>query len=422
MSRESDIIRAVSDHHEKTQSGALHGPLAGVKVIEIAGLGAAPYGCMMLGDMGAEVVRIDRMGGNADTPEISPLLRNRRSMTVDLKQPEGRDLVLAMAARADVLIEGFRPGVAERLGIGPDACMARNARLVYARMTGWGQEGPLANSAGHDLNYIGLAGVLHQIGPTGGNPVVPLNVIGDFGGGGLLLAFGVVCAVLEARQSGRGQVVDAAMLDGALSFMAMFFGYRAIGQFSDRTGGHLLGGGAHYYGVYQTKDGGHMAVAAIEPQFYRAFLQKLGLSDERWRSAGYPAGGPQMTERHWPALKAELAALFLTKTRDEWCELFAGTDACVTPVLTLAEAAHHPHNIARKAFMTIDGVEQNAPAPRFGRTPAAVPLAPRKTGADTNTVLADWGIDAGLVTRARDAGAIMTDTLNPAELPVSDGP
>ena len=396
----------MSEGPQNTQARPIAGPLAGVKVIEIAGLGAAPYGCMMLADMGAEVVRIDRLGGNADTPESSPLLRNRRSMILDLKQPAGRDIVLAMAAEADVLIEGFRPGVAERLGIGPEVCLTRNSRLVYARMTGWGQAGPLAHSAGHDLNYIGLAGLLHQIGPTGGKPVVPLNVIGDFGGGGLLLAFGVVCAVLEARQSGRGQVVDAAMLDGALSFMAMFFGYRAVGQFADRTGAHLLGGGAHYYDVYETKDGGHLAVAAIEPQFYRAFLDKLGLSDARWLAAGYPAHGPQVTGHEWPALKAELAALFRTRTRDEWCQVFAGTDACVTPVLTLAEAARHPHNTARQAFVTVDGVEQNAPAPRFSRTGAAQPQPPRKTGIDTGGVLADWGIDPALIARARDSRAL----------------
>jgi alpha-methylacyl-CoA racemase len=385
---------------------AMTGPLAGVKVIEIAGLGAAPYGCMMLADMGAEVVRVDRVGGNADTPENSPLLRNRRSMTLDLKQPDGRDVILAMTAQADVLIEGFRPGVAERLGIGPDACLARNSRLVYARMTGWGQAGPLAQSAGHDLNYIGLAGLLHQIGPTGGKPVVPLNVIGDFGGGGLLLAFGVVCAVLEARRSGRGQIVDAAMLDGALSFMSMFFGYRAVGQFADRTGAHLLGGGAHYYDVYETRDGRHLAVAAIEPQFYRAFLERLGLLDARWLSAGYPALGPEIIEHEWPALKAELAVIFRTKTRDAWCQVFAGCDACVTPVLTLAEAAQHPHNTARQAFVTVDGVEQNAPAPRFSRTAAEQPRSPRQTGIDTHSVLADWGVDPELVARARNSRAL----------------
>ena len=371
----------------------MSGPLAGLRVIEIAGLGAAPYGCMMLADMGAEVVRIERITGSGDTPEGSPLLRNRRSMALDLKTVDGRNRVLAMVEKADALIEGFRPGVAERLGIGPDACFSRNARLVYGRMTGWGQTGPLAHSAGHDLNYIGLTGLLHQIGPTGGKPVVPLNVIGDFGGGGLLLAFGIVCALWEARQSGRGQVVDAAMVDGALSFMAMFFGYRALGQFADRTGGHFLGGGAHYYDTYETQDGRHLAVAPIEPQFYAEFLRKMGLGGGRWERAGYPAYDAQIVAHEWPQLKVELTTLFKTKTRDEWCTLFAGSDVCVTPVLTLAEAAEHPHNRERGAFIEVAGVQQNAPAPRFSRTVPAHPRAPPRTGADTQAVLAGWGID-----------------------------
>jgi len=372
------------------------GPLAGVKIVEIAGLGAAPYGCMMLADMGADVVRVDRIGGSRDTAEQSPLLRNRRSIALDLKQAGGRDIVLAMAEKADVLIEAFRPGVAERLGIGPDECLGRNARLVYARMTGWGQTGPLAHCAGHDLNYIGLTGLLHQIGSLDGKPVVPLNVIGDFGGGGLLLAYGVVCALWEARQSGRGQVVDAAMVDGALSFMAMSFGYRAQGEFADRTGSHLLAGAAHYYDTYETKDGLHLAVAPIEPQFYRAFLQKMGLDDEGWRAAGYPEQSAQTVRQTWPSRRAELAQIFKQKTRDEWCALFEGGDACVTPVLTLKEAAQNPHNRARNAFIEVGGVEQNAPAPRFSRTAAAHPRAPTKIGSDAQQVFADWGIDAKL--------------------------
>jgi alpha-methylacyl-CoA racemase len=377
------------------------GPLAGVKVIEIAGLGAAPFGCMMLADMGADVVRIDRVDergeARADAPERSPLLRNRRSIALDLKQPSGRDVALALVERADILVEAFRPGVAERLGIGPDVCLARNPRLIYGRMTGWGQAGPLAQTAGHDLNYIGLAGLLHQIGPTGGKPVVPLNVIGDFGGGGMLLAFGVVCALWEARQSGRGQIVDAAMVDGALSFMSIFFGSRERGQFTDLTGSHMLGGGAHYYDTYETKDGLHLAVAAIEPKFYRAFLQKMGLDDDRWRQAGYPAHSTQTVEHDWPMLKAELAAIFKGRTRDEWCALFADSDVCVTPVLTLQAAALHPHNRARNAFIDVGGVQQNAPAPRFSRTSPAHPRAPPKSGSDTQQVLADWGIDARLL-------------------------
>jgi alpha-methylacyl-CoA racemase len=374
------------------------GPLAGVKIIEIAGLGAAPYGCMMLADMGADVVRIDRVGGSGDTPEDSPLLRNRRSVAVDLKTAKGRGLVLAMAEKADVFIEAFRPGVAERLGVGPDDCLARNPRLVYARMTGWGQTGPLAQSAGHDLNYISLAGVLHQIGPTGGKPVVPLNVIGDFGGGGLLLAYGVMCALWESRQSGRGQVVDAAMLEGALSFMAMFFGYRELDQFADRTGSHLLGGGAHYYDTYETKDGRYLAVAPIEPQFYRAFLRKMQLNEARWLSAGYPAHTQHTLDHDWPELKRELTGIFKRRTRDEWCELFAGSDVCVTPVLTLAEAAQHPHNRARQNFIDVGGILQNAPAPRFSRSVPAHPKPPPKTGSDASAILADWGIDADMLT------------------------
>jgi alpha-methylacyl-CoA racemase len=384
----------------------MSGPLNGVKIIEIAGLGAAPYGCMMLADMGAEVVRVDRIGGDPNTPEVSPLLRNRRSVALDLKQSAGRELVLAMVQKADILIEAFRPGVAERLGIGPDDCLARNARLVYGRMTGWGQTGPLAARAGHDLNYIGLTGLLHQIGTTHGKPVVPLNVIGDFGGGGLLLAYGVLCALTEARVSGRGQVVDAAMMDGALSFMAMSFGYREMGQFDDRTGSHLLGGGAHYYDVYETRDGAHLAVAPIEPQFYRPFLHKMGLQDARWLNAGYPAMNADVSARVWPELKAELTTIFKTRTRAEWCELFAGSDVCVTPVLTLAEAPDHPHNRARDAFISVGGVQQNAPAPRFSRTPAGVPKPPAKAGVDNDSVMADWQIDPGVVATARSAGAL----------------
>ncbi len=367
------------------------GPLQGLRVIEIAGLGAAPYGCMMLADMGAEVVRVERPGGPIDTPSDSPLLRNRRSVELDLKSPDERDAVLALAEKADVLIEGFRPGVAERLGLGPQECLQRNPRLVYARMTGWGQEGPLAPRAGHDLNFIGLTGLLHQIGSIDGKPVVPLNVIGDFGGGGLLLAFGVMCAVWEARRSGQGQVVDASMLDGALSFMAMYFGYRHHGQFEDRTGSHFLGGGAHYYDTYRTSDGHHLAVACIEPQFYRRFLTLMDLDSPRWREAGYPAYGADASVQ-WAALKRELTEAFKRRTREEWCALFENEDVCITPVLSLGEAAAHPHNRARRAFVDVGGIEQNAPAPRFSRTAPAHPAPPPLPGADTAQVFADWGI------------------------------
>jgi alpha-methylacyl-CoA racemase len=381
------------------------GPLAGIRIVEIAGLGAAPYGCMMLADMGADVVRVERLDGSGDTPSNSPLLRSRRSVALDLKKPEGIATVLALAERADALVEAFRPGVAERLGIGPDVCIARHPRLVYARMTGWGQTGPLSQRAGHDLNYIGLTGLLHQIGPTGGKPVVPLNVIGDFGGGGLLMAFGVVCAVLEAQRSGKGQVVDAAMVDGALSFMAMFFGYRANGQFDDLTGSHLLGGGAHYYDVYATSDGKHLSVAPIEPQFYGAFLQKLGLDNERFRRAGYPQQSESIRLQQWPALKTELQMLFSTRTSSDWLALFEGSDACVTPVLTLAEAANHPHNQARNAFIDVDGVVQQAPAPRFSRTVPDMPTSMPQIGADLDQVASAWGLDPSQVALARSVGA-----------------
>jgi len=383
------------------------GPLAGVKVVEIAGLGAAPYGCMMLADMGAEVIRVDRIGGREDTPPTSPLLRNRRAIAVDLKKKEGVETVLALIEKADIVIEAFRPGVAERLGLGPDDCLKRNPRIVYGRMTGWGQTGPLAQRAGHDLNYIGLTGALHQIGPTGGKPVVPLNLIGDFGGGGLLLAYGLVCALLEARQSGKGQVVDAAMIDGALSFMAMFIGYRAEGQFDDKTGSHFLGGGAHYYDVYEAKDGKCLAVAPIEPQFYAKFMEIAGLDKKRFAPAGYPAYSDEVITKEWPALKAELTEIFKTRDRDEWCAMFEGVDACVTPVLTLAEAPSHPHNIAREAFVEVGGMLQNAPAPRFSRTVNALPKAPpAHANADADAIIDDWGIDAELVARARAAGGL----------------
>jgi alpha-methylacyl-CoA racemase len=383
------------------------GPLAGVKIVEIAGLGAAPYGCMMLADMGAEVIRVDRIGGRDDTPPTTPLLRNRRAIAVDLKKKEGIETVMALVEKADIVIEAFRPGVAERLGVGPDDCLKRNPRIVYGRMTGWGQTGPLAMSAGHDLNYIGLSGALHQIGPTGGKPVVPLNLIGDFGGGGLLLAYGLVCALLEARQSGKGQIVDAAMVDGAISFMAMFFGYRAAGQFNDKTGEHLLGGGAHYYDVYEAKDGKCLSVAPIEPQFYAKFVEMLGLDPQKYKAAAYPAYSEQTINVDWPALKAELTEIFKTRTRDEWCEFFDGCDVCVGPVLTLKEATQHPHNIAREAFVEVGGMVQNAPAPRFSRTVNALPKAPpAHAAADTDAIIADWGIDKDLVARARAAGGL----------------
>jgi alpha-methylacyl-CoA racemase len=378
------------------------GPLAGLKIIEVAGLGAGPYCGMMLADMGAAVIRVERMPPPPRIPD--PLARSRRSITLDLKQPAGLEVLLQLVDGADALFEAFRPGVAERLGFGPDACLERNPRLVYGRMTGWGQDGPLAPRAGHDLNYIALSGALHSIGIKGGKPVPPLNLVGDFGGGGLLLAFGMVCALLERERSGRGQVVDAAMLDGAISMMAMFCGFRAMGLFDDATGSSLLGGAAHFYDTYETADGRFLAVAPIEPEFYAEFLQRMGVDRDRFLPHGFRMG--RMDSTQWDALKAELAAVFRTRTRDEWCALFADSDACVTPVLGLSEAPQHPHNAARGAFVEVGGVLQNAPAPRFSRSAAAKPAAPRCPGADTRAVLAETGFDAAALAALAEAGVI----------------
>jgi alpha-methylacyl-CoA racemase len=378
------------------------GPLAGLKVIEVAGLGAAPYCGMMLADMGAEVLRVERMPPPPRIPD--PLARSRRSLALDLKQPEGIAALLRLVEDADALFEGFRPGVAERLGFGPETCLEHNSRLVYGRMTGWGQDGPLAPRAGHDLNYIALSGALHSIGVKGGKPVPPLNLVGDFGGGGLLLAFGMVCALLERERSGRGQVVDAAMLDGAVSMMAMFCGFRAMGLFDDATGSNLLGGAAHFYDTYETADGGFLAVAPIEPDFYAEFLDRVGVDRERFLPHGFRMG--RIDSAQWDTLKSELAAVFRTRTRDEWCEMFADSDACVTPVLGLSEAPQHPHNAARRNFVEVGGVMQNAPAPRFSRSAAATPAPPPRPGADTRAVLGEAGYDAAALAALAEAGVI----------------
>jgi len=378
------------------------GPLQGLRVIEMAGLGPAPFCGMLLADMGAEVVRIDRLGGRAavggSEPRFDVTGRGRRSLALDLKKPGATDTVLAMVERADALIEGFRPGVMEQLGLGPEPCLARQPGLVYGRMTGWGQDGPLAGAAGHDINYVALTGALHAIGRSGEPPVVPLNYIGDFGGGGMLLAFGVLAALLESRQSGRGQVVDTAMTDGASLLSAMMYGFHGAGTWSNRRGENLLDGGAHFYDVYTCADGRHIAVGAIEPQFYAELLERCGIDD--------PAFEPQMDPRHWPVLKQRLADVFRTRTREEWCRVLEGTDACFAPVLHWDEAPQHPHNQARETFVEVDGVVQPAPAPRFSRTPADTPRPPRAAGADTADVLRDWGVSAGQVEQLRGDGAI----------------
>jgi len=365
------------------------GPLHGFRIIELAGIGPGPFCGMMLSDMGAEVIRIDRPGGGGPGKDV--LARNRRSVAVDLKQPEGVATVLRLVESADALFEGFRPGVTERLGLGPDDCMAHNPALVYGRMTGWGQDGPMAQAAGHDINYIGLAGALHAIGRPGEKPVPPLNLVGDFGGGGMLLAFGLVCALLEAQKSGKGQVVDAAMVDGAASLMAMFFSMASGGVFTDKRGTNLLDGGAHFYDTYETGDGKYICIGSIEPQFYALLLEKAGLDREKF--------APQMEAARWPELKAELTEVFKTRTRDEWCDIMEGSDVCFAPVLSVFEAPDHAHNKARGTFVEIDGVVQPAPAPRFSRTAAQVSHAARKPGQDSAAVLADCGFSAEEIAR-----------------------
>jgi alpha-methylacyl-CoA racemase len=370
------------------------GPLAGIRVVEFAGIGPGPFAAMLFSDMGAEVIRIDRKGGRAPL-KTEIYLRGRKTVALDMKHPEGVEAALRLIEKADALIEGFRPGVMERLGVGPDICLARNPKLVYGRMTGWGQTGPLANAAGHDINYIAISGALHAIGGAE-RPVPPLNLVGDFGGGALYLAFGVVCGVLEAQRSGKGQVVDAAMTDGAASLMTMFYGMSAMGMWQDRRASNLLDGGAHFYDTYETKDGKFVAIGSIEPQFYKELLEKTGIAD--------PAFAAQMDRSAWPALKDKLAAAIRTKTRDEWDAIMLGSDVCYAPVLNLAEAPKHPHNAARQAFVEIDGVTQPAPAPRFSRTAPAVQGPP--AAADTEGALAAWGFSPEDVAKLQSAGAI----------------
>ena len=375
------------------------GPLAGLKIVEMAGIGPGPFAGMVLADLGADVLRIDRPrpAGARGTPFVIPddprfdvLNRNRSTLAIDLKAPGAIDDVLAIVARADGLIEGFRPGTMERLGLGPSACHAISPRLVYGRMTGWGQHGPLAQAAGHDLNYIAISGALHAIGPRDGKPVVPLNYVGDFGGGGMLLVVGMLAALLEAKTSGRGQVVDAAMTDGAALLSAMMYGFRANGWWNACRGDNMLDGGAHFYDAYRCADGRYVAIAAIEPQFYAVLRERCGLDD--------PAFDAQMDAAAWPALKAKVATLIATRTRDAWCALLEGSDACFAPILDWDEAPGHAHNVARGTFVEIDGVVQPAAAPRFDRTPAARPRAQAEAIAAA-ALLADWGVATETVTR-----------------------
>jgi alpha-methylacyl-CoA racemase len=382
------------------------GPLSGIKIIELAGIGPSPYTAMMLADAGAQVIRLERAAPGAvaraaeqDGPYWDLLNRSRASVGIDLKHPDAVELVLGLVEQADGLIEGFRPGVTERLGLGPEECWARNKALVYGRMTGWGQDGPMALAAGHDIDYIGIGGALWSVGRSDSPPVPPLNLIGDFGGGGLLLAFGMVAALLEAARSGEGQVVDAAMVDGAASLMTMIHSFHISGLWNDERGSNLLDTGAPFYEVYETADGKYFAVGGIEAKFYAELLEGMGLTGD----ATLPA---QMDRAQWPAMKERFTAVFKTKTRDEWAAVFDGTDACAVPVLSPWEAHEHPHNQARSTFIEVEGVSQPAPAPRFSRTPSGVSRPPSPPGADTVSGLVEWGIDEGTIAKLQESGAL----------------
>ena len=378
------------------------GPLTGFKVVEFAGIGPGPMCAMLLADLGAEVIRIDRVQefllGVRLAPKFNVLLRSRRSVAIDLKKEEGVETARRLIDQADALIEGFRPGVMERLGVGPDECLARNPKLVFGRMTGWGQDGPLAHASGHDMNYIALTGALHAIGPKDGKPVPPLNLVGDFGGGALYLAFGIVSALLEASRSGQGQVVDAAMVDGAASLMAATYGYNAQGMWNPERGTNLLDSGSHFYQVYETKDGKYVSIASIEPKFYDELLEKAGLDKEEYSA--------QMERDRWPEYIDKLDAVFKTKTRDEWREIMEGSDICFAPVLSMDEAPHHPHNAERAAFVEIAGVVQPAPAPRFSRTPGEVQGPPPEPGEHTDEILDGWGFSAAEIAGLREDGIL----------------
>jgi alpha-methylacyl-CoA racemase len=394
----------VSETAEVSRGPRRSGPLGSVKVIELAGIGPCPFAGMVLADLGADVVRIER---SSVVPDSLPdgvawdvLQRGKRSVGVDLKDPRGVGLLLELVDRADVLIEGFRPGVTERLGLGPEQCLARNRRLVYGRMTGWGQEGPLADYAGHDIDYISIAGVLDSLGRAGEAPIPPCNLVGDFGGGGMLLALGVAAALFRVAQTGEGQVVDAAMVDGAALLFSMMWSFRAIGVWREERGTNLLDTGAPYYDVYECADKGYIAVGALEPQFYEALCRVMGLSP-----AELP---PQMDRTQWPKLKERYASVFRQKSRDEWVALAEaeGGDACLAPVLSMAEAADHPHNVARRTFTSVGGVTQPSPAPRFSATPGAIASPPCRPGEGGADALAEWGIGDTTVQELIASGAV----------------
>ncbi|WP_372013118.1 CaiB/BaiF CoA transferase family protein [Tistrella mobilis] len=373
------------------------GPLQGIRVIEIAGLGPGPFCAMLLADLGADVLRIERATGSGlFDPKFDLSNRGKRSVVLDLKKPEGVAAVLKLVESADILTEGFRPGVMERLGLGPDICLARNPKLVYGRMTGFGQTGPLAKVAGHDINYIAMSGALHAIGGPD-KPVPPLNLVGDFGGGALYLAFGLMAALIEAGRSGKGQVVDATMIDGAASLMTMMYGMAAAGSWDDRRYTNLVDGGAHFYDTYETADGRHVSIGSIEPQFYAELIRLAGLDPAEFAA--------QNDKAEWPRMKARLVEVFKTKTRDEWCSLMEGSDVCFAPVLSMFEAPEHPHNRERGTFIEVDGVVQPGPAPRFSRTAPGRPTPPPAPGAHTDQGLADWGFSADEIAALKASGA-----------------
>jgi len=378
----------------------MSGPLSGIRIVELGGIGPVPYASMLLADAGADVLRITRphAPSGLGTAGSDLLLRSRTSIGVDLKRPGGAALVLDLVASADALVEGFRPGVAESLGLGPEPCLERNERLVYGRMTGWGQEGPLAGAAGHDINYIAIAGALWPIGRAGERPVPPMNLVGDFGGGGMVLAFGVVAALLEAARSGKGQVVDSAMVDGAASLLTMLYSLRQLGAWEDRRGANALDTGAPFYEVYETADGGYMAVGAIEPQFYAELVSGLG-----FLASDLPA---QMDRSHWGEVKTRFAEVFATKTRAEWTAIFADVDACVTPVLSPAEAPVHEHVVHRQTYVELDGIVQPAPVPRFGRTPGTAVKGDYVVGDAADRVLGEWDIPAAVVSSLHEDGTL----------------
>ncbi len=378
------------------------GPLAGYKIVEMGGIGPGPMCALLLADMGAEVIRVDRMqetglGVHTD-PKFNLLMRGRRSIAVDSKSKEGQELILGLIAQADGLIEGFRPGVMERLGLGPEVAFERNPKIVYGRMTGWGQDGPMAPAAGHDLNYIALSGALHAIGRKDGPPTPPLNLVGDFGGGALYLAMGLLAAMLEAKNSGKGQVVDVSMVDGAASLMTTFFGLQAAGRWTDERGTNILDSGAHFYDVYETSDGKYVSIGSIETKFYSELLRLTGLEGEDLPH--------QMDVSAWPKLRARFADVFITKTRDEWCEIMEGTDVCFAPVLSLKEAPEHAHNKARGTFVEIEGVVQPAPAPKFSRTKSEIQGPACSPGQHTEEALKDWGVSTDTINALMEASVI----------------